>query len=205
MSAGSNNNISKEEQDLIRKSQAGDEDAFAELIRRYRRKIFQLCYQIIGDREQAEDVTQETFIHAFQHLHTFKMQARFYTWIYRIAINLSINTIRKQQRGRAKASLTDYAYQTEAGQSYLERKQQNLEPFELKEIHEIIERGIKSLSPEHRQVLTMFDLDGMTHEEISRQLHLKSGTVRSRLHYARKKMKAFLSSYLFNPRSRPNH
>ena len=83
------------EKGLIQKSLRGDESAYALLIRPYKKRIYFLCLQIVHDHERAEDLTQETFIHAYRHLSQFREEARFYTWLYRIAINLSINYLRK--------------------------------------------------------------------------------------------------------------
>jgi len=185
-----------DEKSLILQSQKGDETAYSELVRRYPRKIFFLCNQLLRDQELAEDITQETFIQAYRHLSHFKMQSRFYTWIYRIAINLCINLMRKKHAQRTGGYLSDLSYMTEAGHAYLEKMQKTSESIEVRELHEAIEKGLKTLSPIHREVLVMFDMEGMSHSEIARRLHTNPGTVRSRLHYARRQMQDFLKEYL---------
>jgi len=185
-----------DEKQLIEQSKQGDEAAFAELVRRYRRKIFFLCKQLIGDQELAEDITQETFIQAYRHLNNFKMQSKFYTWIYRIAVNLCINLIRKKQTQKTTALLSDLSYTTEKSHDFLTKMQQKVESVETKELHDAIEKGLGFLSPEHKEVLVLYDIEGLSHKEIAKKLNTNEGTVRSRLHYARKQMQKFLKTYL---------
>lgn len=189
-------NGSLDEKNLIIQSQKGDEEAYAELIRRYRRKIFFLCNHLLRDQELAEDITQETFIQAYRHLSHFKMQSRFYTWIYRIAINLCINLMRKKYSQKTGGVLSDLSYMTEAGHAYLEKMQKSSDSIENRELHEAIEKGLKTLSPIHREVLEMFDMEGLSHKDIALKLHTNPGTIRSRLHYARRQMQIFLKEYL---------
>jgi len=187
-----------EETELILKSQQCNEAAFSELMRRYRRKVLTLCTQIINDRGIAEDVVQETFISAYRHLKSFKMNARFYTWLYRIAVNLSINAIRKQQSQKAKTTLTDFAYTTESGRNLLETQHLPSEELELQEIHDLIEEGLRTLTHQQSEVIRLYDLEGLSHQEIATRLKIRAGTVRSRLHYARRKMRRFLSGRMDN-------
>jgi len=184
------------ETELILKSQQGDEEAFAELVKRYRRKIMTICFQIIGDKELAEDAMQETFISAFRHLPSFKMHARFYTWLYRIAVNLSINILRKKKIQTLKTFTSDFNLLAETKQTAFETKSHILEELEFKEIHEIIENGLKMLSWQQQEVLRLFDIEGLSHNEIAELMHIKPGTVRSRLYYARQKMREYISSQL---------
>lgn len=102
----------REEQELIQLSLKGDESAFASLIRPYKNRIHSLCRQVLHDQERAEDLSQETFIHAFRHLSEFRQEARFYTWIYRIALNLSLNALRKKKTKERETLVSDLEKKT---------------------------------------------------------------------------------------------
>jgi RNA polymerase sigma factor (sigma-70 family) len=191
----SNSKRPQDEPDLISRSKQGDEEAYSELIKRYRTRIYFLCFQMLHDQELAEDMTQETFIHAYRHLSRFKMESRFYTWVYRIAVNLTINLIRKKSHQKTTV-WDDTSLKTES-RDYLEHTSSGDSP-EIHELHEAIEKGMKTLSPAHREVLQLFDIEGLSHQEIAKRLKVKSGTVRSRLYYARKQMQKFLKDFIPN-------
>lgn len=176
------NNFIKDEESLIRLSQEGNEEAFTELMQGTRRKIYAICKQIIGDQELAEDCTQETYIKAFKNIQSFRKESRFSSWLYRIAVNVCINAIRKQK------SLHESA-------SPVFEKAIKYEPIEDMVIHQALEEGMQALSSKHRKVFEMYELEGLTHNEIAKRLKIPSATVRSRLHYARKKMKDWLNKY----------
>lgn len=188
------NNNSEDEKDLIERSREGDADAFGELARRYRRRVLGLCIQIIGDVEIGEDVTQETFIRAFHGIKHFHMKSRFYTWLYRIAVNLSINAMRKQYSQKSIRLSDPSENSLENVHSFHDSTV--VEDIEQQEVHEAIEKGLAQLPPSQREVMRLFDLEGLTYAEIAEKLHLNLGTVRSRLHYARKKMCDFLTGHV---------
>ena len=118
------------------------------------------------------------------------MHAQFYTWLYRITVKLSINAIRKRTRQR-NVPLTTLAHDNLNAD-----EAPPLEKLELQEIHEIIEVGLKQLPPTQQEVMRLFDLEGFTYKEIARQLHINARTIRSRLNYARKRMRHYLQSHL---------
>jgi RNA polymerase sigma-70 factor (ECF subfamily) len=151
---------------------------------------------MLHDHEEAHDLTQETFINAYRHLPKFKMHARFYTWIYRIAVNLCINFIKKKKNIQTRP-LTNFIY-SKGGQPYFEKVKRVVLPEspEFKEIEEALHHGLQTLSPRHKAVLIMYDIEGLSHKEIAQLLHINEGTVRSRLHYARQKMRKFLKDFV---------
>ena len=167
-------NVPEEESELIERSKSGNDEAYAELVRRYRRRIFFVCLHITHQKDLAEDLTQETFIQAFRGLNGFKSQARFYTWLYRIAVNLSINAIKRMHAHPFLPILESTAAAPYSSQ------------VELDEINLLIEKSLQQLPFAQRRVIELYDFEGKNHQEIARLLDINIGTVRSRLHYAEK-------------------
>ena len=170
-----------QEKELVLKARAGDEEAFASLVSLYRAKIFQHCLGIVKDEELAEDLVQETFIHAFTHLDTFRMQSTFYTWVYRIAHNLSLNFLKKDKRGRER-ELKEEIFVTELK-----------EEVEDDQFNEALQEALKTLPSKQRIVFEMFYLEHIPHKEIAARLDIPPGTVRSRLFNARKNLHKLFS------------
>lgn len=169
-----------QEKELIIKARAGDEEAFASLVSLYRAKIFQHCLSIVKDEEIAQDLVQETLIHAFRHLDTFRMQSSFYTWLYRIAHNLSLNYLKKDKRAKER-ELKEEIFLTAAKE---EVEEDNFDT-KLREI-------LKDLPPKQRIVVEMYYLEHIPQKEIAARLNIPPGTVRSRLFNARKKISTSL-------------
>ena len=178
--------------ELVERARKGDRDAFRQLVERYQRKIATLALGMLRNREDALDVVQETFTKAFQSLDRFKGDASFYTWTYRIAVNLCID----HQRREAKMPI--------ASPEPRERGDRGADPVTLlvdgaeegdpfrrtrdAEIARGLSAAIAELTPEHRAVILLREVDGLSYEEISRVLDCPKGTVMSRLHYARRQL-----------------
>jgi len=172
---------SRDERDLIAACLRGDLESFGEIVRLYQDRLYNVAYRFLGNHEDARDVVQEAFLSAFQALPRFKGNARFFTWLYRIAMNHAVDFRRKQrsilrlerQPERDVPGAAD-ARRHHAGES-LERQEEN----------EKIRRALEYLSLEHRMVLVLKDIDDMKYEDIAEVLDVPIGTVRSRLHRAR--------------------
>lgn len=171
-----------QEKELIQKSLQGDESAFNALALSCRPKVLRAVYRWVKDEELAEDVTQEAFLHAYQHLDRFRMESSFYTWVYRIARNISIDTFKRKKESSFKDELL--SLKTETKDLVINHELENA-----------IQEGMKTLSEKHRVVFEKFDIQRCSAKEIAELLKVPPGTVRSRLHYARKKMKTFLDNY----------
>ena len=178
--------------ELVERARKGDRDAFRELVERYQRKIATLALGMLRNREDALDVVQETFTKAFQSLDRFKGDATFYTWTYRIAVNLCID----HQRREAKMPVAS-PEPRESGDraadpvALLVDGAEQGDPFQRTLDSEIAGRlsaAIAELTPEHRAVILLREVDGLSYEEISRVLDCPKGTVMSRLHYARRQL-----------------
>ncbi len=183
--------------ELVFKSQRGDVRAFDELVERYHGRIYGLTYNMTSNREDAEDLTQEVFVKAFEALPRFKGKSSFYTWLYRIAVNKTINYRKKRNRNRA-LSLDQFDQDIKTDDTYhdLTSKGSPLRNINLTELQERLNGALQKLSDKHRTVVVMHDMQGVPHEEIAKVVGASVGTVRSRLFYARRQMQTELSEFM---------
>lgn len=186
-----------EEQKLVRRAQKGDLASYDELIRRYQERIYATIYHMTANHEDANDLAQETFIKAFQALKSFKGGASFYTWVYRIAVNKTINFL-KQRNRRTQMSLNDVDFNVENDPDLVALISDNTPRRDaaLGELQEKLNAAMLKLSDTHRLAVILHDVQGLPHEEIARIMGCNIGTVRSRLFYARQQLQAYLSDYL---------
>ncbi len=181
----------------MKRAQHGDMAAYDDLVRKYQERIYATIYHMTSNHEDANDLAQEAFIKAFQALKSFKGGSSFYTWIYRIAVNKTINFL-KQRKNRAQLSLNDLDFNAEHDPDLVAlisdktpRRDANLA-----ELAEKLNAAMQKLSDYHRLVVTLHDVQGLSHEEIAKVMDCNIGTVRSRLFYARQQLQAYLSDYL---------
>lgn len=189
--------VPTEEKELVRRAQRGDLAAYDELIRRYQERIYATVYHMTSNHEDANDLAQDAFIKAYQALKSFKGGSSFYTWIYRIAVNKTINFL-KQRKNRSHMSLDDLDFNAEHDPDLVALVSDKTPRREagLAELQEKLNAAMLKLSEHHRLVITLHDVQGMAHEEIAQIMDCNVGTVRSRLFYARQQMQAELSDYL---------
>ncbi|HXD01296.1 MAG TPA: sigma-70 family RNA polymerase sigma factor [Verrucomicrobiae bacterium] len=182
---------------LVEAARRGDMGAYDALIRRYQERIYATVYHMTSNHEDANDLTQEAFIKAFQALKSFKGGSSFYTWIYRIAVNKTINFL-KQRKNHAAMSLNDLDFNAEHDPDLLALISDNTprRDLGLSELAEKLNGAMQKLSEHHRLVVTLHDVQGLSHEEIANIMDCNVGTVRSRLFYARQQLQAYLSDYL---------
>ena len=182
---------------LVRRAQDGDIGAYDELIRRYQERIYATVYHMTSNHEDANDLTQETFIKGFQALKSFKGDSSFYTWVYRIAVNKTINFL-KQRKNRTHLSLNDIDFNAENDPDLvaLVSDRTPRRDVGLAELQQKLNNAMQKLSEPHRLVVTLHDVQGLSHEEIGNIMDCNIGTVRSRLFYARQQLQAHLSDYL---------
>lgn len=183
--------------ELVLKAQLGDVHAFDQLVERYHGKIYGLTYNMTSNREDAEDLTQEVFVKAFQALPRFKGKSSFYTWIYRIAVNKTINYRKKRNRKRA-LSLDQFDQEIKTDEVYddLTSKGSPLRNVSLTELQKKMNEALLTLSEKHRTVVVLHDMQGIPHEEIAKMVGASVGTIRSRLFYARRQMQAELAEFV---------
>ena len=185
------------EMDLIRRARAGDLEAYDDLIKRYQERIYATIYHMTSNHEDANDLAQESFIKAYHALKSFKGGSRFYTWLYRIAVNKTINFL-KQRKNRTHMSLNDLDFNAEHDPDLVALISDNTprRAAGLTELKEKLNAALLKLSEQHRLVVVLHDVQGQSHEEIAKVMDCNIGTVRSRLFYARQQLQGFLAEYL---------
>jgi RNA polymerase sigma factor (sigma-70 family) len=180
---------------LVRAAQAGDLGAYDELVRRHQERIYGLCYHMTSNHEDAHDLAQDAFVKAWQAIRTFKGDASFYTWVYRIAVNTCLNHLKTKRNRTLHLSLNDLEINPENDPELVALVSERTPRRDagLSELHRRLNESMLKLSEEHRAVVTMHDIQGMPHDEIAKVLGVNPGTVRSRLFYARQQLQAWLS------------
>ena len=182
---------------LIDHLREGDETALAPLVEKYKRMVHRLAMQITKNHEDANDVMQETFIKVYQSIHTFRQEAAFETWVYRIAVNEALNFVKRRERRRESSlETTDESEFTTEVLRKAEIKNDPEIQAEKAELRHWVTKAVNSLSLKHRIVVILHELEGLTHAEIASILNCSEGTVRSRLHYARKQLRSLLKPYV---------
>src|SRR3954469_105930 len=183
------------ETDLVKRCQEGDSEAFDELVTRYRTRVFGMIYNMVHNEQDAWDLAQDSFIKAWKSIGRFRGQSSFYTWIYRIVMNVTIDWVRKKQVKGSGAEFDDAIQLKEidpASKTVPKPDALPSEPMQHGEIRSRIDAAIEQLSPEHRAVILMKEMEDMQYHEIAESLGCSIGTVMSRLFYARKKLQNLL-------------
>ncbi len=181
------------ETELIQRAAQGDQDAFAQLLELHQNKVYGLTLRLVGSPEDAMELTQETFFNAWRGLPNFHADSKFSTWLYRLATNAAIDFLRREKRRKGLSTIPlstdddsdrvlDIPDQRFTPQSQLERQ----------ELQEAVHRGLGQLSDEHRQVLVLRELNGLSYTEIAQVLSIEEGTVKSRIFRARLALRKIL-------------
>lgn len=189
-----------EDEQLVERAQEGDRDAFQKLVKRYQDKVYSICYGKVKDDQDAMDVSQDVFVKVFQHLENFNRESSFYTWLYRIAVNTSIDFLRKQSR----VSKVDYDDSIKSdddveGNEYLMPSKLGINPdraLDRKELRGKMLEALESLSDKHRTILNLREVEGLSYKELAEVLEISKGTVMSRLYHARQYFQEALEEYL---------
>jgi RNA polymerase sigma-70 factor (ECF subfamily) len=184
--------------EVVRRVQAGDVAAFDQLTTKYRGRVFGVVYNMTSNREDAADLTQDAFIKAFQSINRFQGQSSFFTWLYRIAINSTLTHLRKN-RLRTFFSLEKVDEDDRPSAEVIEALTDNSgaeRDSYVRELQEKLNEAMQKLSIKHRTVVTLFEIDGLSHQEIAEVMNCSVGTVRSRLHYAKQLLQSELQPYI---------
>ncbi len=183
--------------ELVRLAREGDTRAFDRLVEKYSRKLYGMVYHMTSHKEDTHDILQDVFAKAYRSLKNFRGKSSFYTWIYTIAYNTTLNFLRKKKR-RAAWSLNDVDSGIENDPAMIDMRYV-ANPRHLSGVNELqkkLNEAMQSLSKDHRAVVTMFDIQGLPHAEISGILGVSEGTVRSRLYYAHQQLQGHLEEFL---------
>lgn len=179
------------EKKIIEKVLGGDANAFEELVLRYEKTVYNLALRMVGDRDDAFDMTQEAFIKAYGSLSSFRGDSKFSVWIYRITTNVCLDFLRSKSR-KQQVSLTvsddDEDAQLDIPDPKADPEQQLIKKISMQSVEE----GLKTLPDKQRQILVMRELGGMSYAEIGKALSIEEGTVKSRIFRARKRLCIFL-------------
>jgi RNA polymerase sigma-70 factor, ECF subfamily len=193
-------NAEPDDRELVRRCQEGDANAFDQLVTRYRTKVYAMVYGMVQNEQDAWDLAQEGFLKAWRSIHRFKGQSSFYTWLYRIMTNVTIDSLRRKGiHGEAEfddritPANVDPGSRTTPSSTPLPHKK-----LEQGEIRQRIDEAIAKLTPEHRAVIVMKEIEDLQYNEIAEILNCSIGTVMSRLFYARRKLQNLLRDFYEN-------
>jgi RNA polymerase sigma-70 factor (ECF subfamily) len=187
----------EDDEALVARARRGDSTAFDALVQRYKERLYGTVYHMTSNHEDANDLVQDTFIKAYKSLNTFKGQSSFYTWVYRIAVNRTLNHL-KRRKNKNHFSLDDVDANIQTDPDFVELMSHVTPRREvgLNELQEKLNEALQKLSEAHRAVVVMHDVQGMTHADIAKVMKCSEGTVRSRLFYARQQLQGLLGEYL---------
>lgn len=186
--------IQRDDFKLIEAFRKGDEKAFEEIVRRYQRQVANIIYLTLGNREEVDDLSQEVFVRVFRSLDRFEFDSSLYSWIYRIAVNLCIDEIRKKKIRKLIPLdfLTERKLETE---KHSKETATGSDELLQKEKKEIIRSALDKLSPIHRAVILLREYQDLSYGEIAKTLHISPQAVKSRIFRAREELRELLKDY----------
>lgn len=193
--------LQNDDRELVRKVQAGDQAAFRMLFERYHRRAYAVAFGVVRNQQDALDVVQDGFVKVHRHIGKFEGQSSFYTWLYRIVMNLAIDHVRRRRNARG-VEYDDRIRRNDdeiAGDGALLPRVLDSNPRKTamrRELMERIESALDGLPEYHRAVILLREVEGLSYEEMAEVLDVPKGTIMSRLFHARKKMQAALSDYI---------
>lgn len=178
-----------DERELIARLQKRDEAAFEELIRQYEKKVYTLCFRMCGNSEDAEEAAQDAFLALWRGIDRFRQESSLSTWIYRLATNTCIDTLRRRKKQSGSVSLDDEELFVDA----VDTSPQPQETVEHRETQKLLQEGLSALPEEYRKVLILREIEGLSYTEIAESASIELGTVKSRISRGRSLLRNFLS------------
>jgi RNA polymerase sigma-70 factor (ECF subfamily) len=187
-----------EVQNLVSRAIEGDFDAFDQIMLLYRERLYGVIYNMTFNHEDAADLTQESFVKAFRSLSKFKRKSSFFTWLYRIGVNLTLTHLKRKKARKFFSfdQLSDHKKSKEVLAEFSSSEKSSIKTTLLNELHEKLNEALSKLSDKHRTIVVLFEIDGLSHKEIASIMKCTEGTVRSRLHYAKLQLQSLLSDYV---------
>lgn len=181
---------------MVRAVIDGDATAYRGLVEKYQGRVYAMVYGMLRNREDGRDITQEAFVKAYRNLQSFRMDSSFYTWLYRIAMNLAIDHTRKRKRHATTGFDEAIAARDEDGDiAQVHHEDSPSKVLERKQLYDQIMDAMEKLPEDQRQVILLRELEGLSYKEIADVMEIPEGTVMSRLFYARKKLQKMLSAH----------
>lgn len=177
------------ERELIARLQKRDEAAFEELIRQYEKKVYTLCFRMCGNSEDAEEAAQDAFLALWRGIDRFRQESSLSTWIYRLATNACIDTLRRRKKQSGCVSLDDEELFVDA----VDTSPQPQETVEHRETQKLLQEGLSALPEEYRKVLILREIEGLSYTEIAESASIELGTVKSRISRGQSLLRNFLS------------
>ena len=183
---------------LVDKAISGSFEAFDQIMVHYRERMYGVIYNMTMNHSDAADLTQETFVKAFRSISKFKQKSSFFTWLYRIGVNLTL-TFLKRKRSKKLFSFDHFFGDSDKIDANIEFSSKDFTSVKntlLNELHEKLNEALSKLSDKHRTIVVLYEIDGLSHREISEIMKCTEGTVRSRLHYAKVQLQSLLKDYI---------
>jgi len=184
--------LGSDEHALVIQAQAGDQRAFQELVSRYQRRVYAIARGMVRNGDDAMDITQDAFIKVHRHLDRFKGTSSFYTWLYRIVVNLCIDHLRRANKSRAVDFDDTRAHEQPAELAPRPLEGDPLRSLRRQELRQMVERALEMLTAKHRAVILMREVQGLSYTEMAEAMACSKGTIMSRLFHARRRMQQAL-------------
>jgi len=183
--------VNHEETEMISRCQQGDQEALREIFDKYNKKVYRIAYGVVRQREDALDIVQEVFIKLFRSIRNFKGRSKFYTYLYRLALNTAIDHVRK--KGRYTVSSLDQEGAVQPEEDFEKRPDR---VFLQKELEGRVSLAMEKLPVDQKMALLLREVEGLSYQEMAEAMGSSIGTVMSRLHYGRRKMRELLKDYV---------
>lgn len=187
------------DRDLVGRAQKGDRKAFRELFERHHKRAYAVAYGVLKNKQDALDVVQEAFVKVHKHLESFQGSSSFYTWLYRIVMNLAIDQLRRRKTARPVEYDDAIAREGDSADDSILPRMMDSNPRKAairRELMQRVEQALQTLPEYHRQVIVLREIEGMSYEEMAEALEVPKGTIMSRLFHARRKMQVALQDFV---------
>ena len=183
---------------LVKRVQGGDIAAFDSIMLLYRERLYSVIYNMTFNHDDAADLTQESFVKAFRSLGKFKGKSSFFTWLYRIGVNMTLSHLQRKKTRKffSFEQISEEYASSKEFEKLSSSESSSVRNTLLNELHQKLNEALLKLSDKHRTIVVLFEIDGLSHREISKIMKCTEGTVRSRLHYAKLQLQSLLSDYL---------
>ena len=183
---------------LVDRAISGNFEAFDQIMVHYRERLYSVIYNMTMNHTDAADLTQETFVKAFRSISKFKKKSAFFTWLYRIGVNLTLTFLKRKRSKKLFSFDHFFSERPNVSESHVLTSKENnsVRSTLLNELHEKLNEALTKLSDKHRTIVVLYEIDGLSHKEISEIMKCTEGTVRSRLHYAKVQLQSLLSDYI---------